>query len=304
MEIIVSNPTQAQPLPPIQWNYEEVKLWVENGLARYQGVVYDETQMAVAKKDRANLNKLVQAIDAKRKEMKAMYLKPYEEFETQAKELTAMVKKTSGEIDTQVKAFEDARRQEKRLEIEKLYAAMIGPLADLVPYSRLHETRWLNVSCSMGTVSEELGRKIDRITSGLKSIDTLNLAPDMEKTIKGVFLRNFDLAAALAERERIEKEQADLERFKAVQAAQREAENAATTKQTIEASDPKAFENLKPGDVVSFGGPGCVTAPEPQEPPIQLDFRVWVNKSQMNALREFLKSNGIKYGRVPTTNNR
>ena len=73
MEIQVLSPTQAHPLPPVQWNYEEVKQYVVDGLSRYKGVVYDDTQIALAKTDRANLNKLAAAIDAKRKEMKAMY---------------------------------------------------------------------------------------------------------------------------------------------------------------------------------------------------------------------------------------
>ena len=85
MEIVIHNPTQGQPLPPIQWNFPEVKQWVEDGLARYEGLTYDDTQMAEAKKDRANLNKLVQAIDEKRREMKRLYLQPYEGFEAQAK---------------------------------------------------------------------------------------------------------------------------------------------------------------------------------------------------------------------------
>ena len=69
MEIQILTPTQAQPLPPIQWNYQEVKQWISDGLTRYKGVVYTESQIAEAKKDRAQLNKLVQAIEVKRREM-------------------------------------------------------------------------------------------------------------------------------------------------------------------------------------------------------------------------------------------
>ena len=36
-----------------------------------------------------------------------------------------------------------------------------------------------------------------------------------------------------------------------------------------------------------------------EKPTIMLDFRVWVTRSQMLALREFLVSNGIKFGKVP-----
>ena len=87
MEIQIYNPTQTQPLPPIQWNYEAVKKWVEDGLKAYEGKVYTEDTVAQAKKDRATLNKLVDAIDGKRKEMKKLYLEPFEVFDGQAKGL-------------------------------------------------------------------------------------------------------------------------------------------------------------------------------------------------------------------------
>ena len=107
MQIEIYNPTQGQPLPTIQWNYPELKQWVEDGLQAYKGVVYTEDMITQAKKDRATLNKLVTAIDTKRKEMKALYLQPYESFEKEAKGLISMIKEVSGEIDAQVKGYEE-----------------------------------------------------------------------------------------------------------------------------------------------------------------------------------------------------
>ena len=101
MEIQIFNPTQAQPLPEISWNYAELKQQLEAGLANYKGLAYSDDQIGEAKKDRAKLNKLADAIDGKRKEMKALYLRPYEAFEAQAKELVGMVKATVREIDDQ-----------------------------------------------------------------------------------------------------------------------------------------------------------------------------------------------------------
>ena len=112
MQIEIYAPTQGQPLPPIEWNYPELKKWVEDGLAAYKGRVYTDDNIAMAKQDRANLNKLADAIDTKRKEMKAVYLEPYTEFEAQAKELTALVKAQADEIAAQIKAYDDFRKAE------------------------------------------------------------------------------------------------------------------------------------------------------------------------------------------------
>ena len=284
MEIQILTPTQAQPLPPIQWNYAEVKAWIEDGLARYKGVVYDETQIAEAKKDRANLNKLVQALDAKRKEMKAMYLAPYEEFEAQAKELIAMVKEQAAAIDTQVKAYDDRRREEKLEKIKaELYAPMIDGLGDLVPYEKLHEPRWLNVTCSVSTIGTEMAQKIERIVAGLEAIDKLDLDDALTEQAKTTFLKDFDLAAAIKQTERILQQRAALERLKADAEAQKAApaESCSAPKYTPPA--PVSAQERAPG-----AGEKIHT----------VIFRIHVTAAQLKGLGDYMRANNIKPERV------
>lgn len=327
MQIEIYAPNQGQPLPPVEWNFQEVKQWVQDGLKAYEGRVYTEDTIAQAKKDRATLNKLAEAIDTKRKEMKAKYLEPYEAFDRDTKELKAMIKDQVAEIDAQVKAQEKFKKDEKLEKIKaELYVPMIGKLAELVPYEKLHDPKWLNVSTSMSTISTELGGKIDRIISGLDAIVKLDYPADVKEVTRVSFLRNFRLDEAIAETEEAMK-------CREAQGRLREAEE---EPRVIYASDPDAFKNAKPGDIIRFGGPGCVSAasestqadvdrytPPNAEKPLQgqaesqetdkmihtesegevhtieIDFRVWVTRQQMAALKEFLNSNGIKFGRVP-----
>ena len=286
MEIQIYTPTQAQPLPPVEWNYEEVKRWLEDGLARYKGIVYDDTQIALAKTDRANLNKLVAAIDTKRKEMKALYLQPYAEFEAQAKTLVEMVKTQVAEIDAQVKAFDNFRREEKLAQIKaEIYAPMIDTLAELVPYERLHDPKWLNVTCSINTIGSEMAQKIERIVSGLDAIDKLALDEALTEQAKGVFLRSFDLAAAIGETERVMAERAKLERYTSAQQAQSAPPAAQTT------SD----ENTQPA-----AEQPTATAEQPaaDEKVYSVTFRIHVTKAQLDGLGAYMKANNIKPERV------
>lgn len=294
MELVVFSPTQAQPLPPVEWNYPELKKWIEDGLAKYKGVVYDETQIAEAKRDRASLRKLAEVIDSKRREMKTLYLQPYMEFEAQAKELVAMIKQQADEIDAQVKAYDDFRKQEKLEKIKaELYTPMIDGLGDLVPYEKLHESRWLNVSCSVSTIGTEMAQKIERIISGLEAIDKLDLDDALTEQTKAIFLKDFDLAAAIKETERILEQRAALEKLR----ADAEARKAAATEKP---SAPKYTPAEPSTSVVEHPAADVGQSAIHTEDPIQLDFRVWVTKQQMAALREFLQTNRIKYGRVPT----
>ena len=218
--------------------------------------------------------------------MKATYLRPYEEFEAQAKELTAMVKATADAIAAQIKAYDDFRKQEKQAELVKLYEVMIGNLADLVPYERLHNPKWLNVTFSMGAASDELGRKIDNIFAGLASIDKLGLAPDIAEQVKGVFLRKFDLADALAEKERVKKQREALARFN----TQQEARRAAVREERHE-PEYTPTEAEKPA-MTRFSDDNTA------EPIHTVVFRVRVTKSKLDLLGRFMRENGIRPERV------
>ena len=286
MEIEIYSPTNGQPLPAVKWNYPEVKAWLEDGLAAYKGRVYTEDTITQAKKDRANLNKLADAIAAKRREMKATYLHPYEEFDGQAKELERMVKAQSAEIDAQVKAYDNARKEEKRAKIVELYEALIGKLAGLGPYDRLHDPKWLNITTSMTTITEELGRKIDRIAAGLASIDTLGLDADIAQQVKSVFLKDFDLAAALTEKDRIIRQREELARLTAAL----EAESAAqTAQQGARGYTTAPTENT--ATALQRGDSGM-------EKMHVITFRVRVTASQLQGLGDYMKANGIRPERV------
>lgn len=279
MQIEIYNPAQGEPLPPVKWNYEELKGQLVAALESYKGRIYTEETISEAKKDRASLNKLASAIDTRRKEMKARYLAPYEEFEAQAVELTGLVKQQAAEIDAQVKAFDEARRAEKQEHIRTMYAAVMGDLAALVPYERLHNPKWLNVTTSMNAIEAEIIEKAENIRAAMASIDALGLADDMAAQVKHVYLERLDLAAALAERDRIERERQALAAYEA------------TTK-----GEPE-----KPAEQQTVAQP-----PEPAEKPTTavpamytVDFRVWATAEQLAALKTFLVDNGVKYGKVP-----
>ena len=287
MQIEIYTPTQGQPLPPVEWNYEAVKQWVSDGLAAYEGRVYTEDTVAEAKRDRANLNKLSKAIEDKRKELKSVYLTPYNSFEAQAKELVAMIKKQSDAIDAQIKTYDRQRREEKLEHIKtELYAPMIGDLAEAIPYEKLHDPKWLNVTVSMTAVSEALAAKIESIRSGFAALHKLDVPPDVLHQIHAEFAKNFDLAEAIAAKDRILAERETMMLY----ARHLEAQNA-----TIAAQDSGSMEQHPPAEK-----PAEVRkTAHGDEPVMQLDFRAWVTRSQMLALREFLVNNGIKFGKVP-----
>lgn len=280
MQIEIYTPAQGEPLPPVRWNYEELKEQLVAALENYKGRIYTEATISEAKKDRAGLNKLAAAIDTRRKEMKARYLAPYGEFERQAMELTGLIKQQAAEIDAQVKAFDEARRAEKQEHIRTMYAAVMGDLAALVPYERLHNPRWLNVTSSMSSIEAEVVERAEKIRASLASIDSLGLDTDLIAQVKHVYLERLDLAAAMNEKERIQREREAMAAYEAARKAE--------TEKHVE-QQPEPQPAAQPAKETTLAAPAMYA----------VDFRVWATAEQLAALKAFLVSNGIKYGKIP-----
>ena len=278
MQLEIYTPADGQTLPPVEWNFADLKEWLGDGLSKYKGRVYDESQIKEAKKDAADLRKLAAAIDGKRKEMKGRYLEPYTAFEAQAKELTGMIDDQVSEINAQINAFDEARKAEKLEHIKCQYSEIMGKqLADLVPYEKIHDKRWLNVTVSMSSICTEIAEKAESVQSALASIDALGLPDDMTAQIKGVYLDKLDLSAALAEKARIEHKQQVLKNYQAAQEKAAEAPQSAPHEALGYATDE---------------APDLLT----------VDFRIHATREQLAALKAFLIESKIKYGPVPHKN--
>lgn len=281
MQLEIYSPAEGQPLTPVSWNFPELKRWLEDGLAAYKGRVYDENQIREAKKDAANLRKLAAAIDGKRKEMKARYLEPYAAFEAQAKELTGMIDTQVAEIAAQITAFDEARKAEKLEHIKLLYKEIMGDLSELVPYEKLHSKRWLNATTTMSAIEGDIIEKAESIRAALTSIDALGLPDDMAGQVKAVYLDKLDLAAALAEKERIEHKQKALADYEA--RMQQEAQCKA---------DERPAPQEVPREALGYA--------EDEAPDlITVDFRIRATREQLADLKSFLVGRGIKYSPVP-----
>lgn len=187
-----------------------------------------------AKNDRAELNNLVKAIDERRKKVKEVINQPYAEFEKELKEITDLIKKQSAEIDEQVKAFETAEKEEKRAKIMEAYEKAVGNLAEILPFSKVFDQRYLNKTCKLESAIADVQKKIEQVKTDLETIESV--CGKYKLNAKDIYVRTLDLSKAMAEEkrlkdleekleaERIQKEKAAEERRKAEEARKAEAE--------------------------------------------------------------------------------
>lgn len=205
MEFRLINPTEDGFLRRIQWNKEELEAAVRAKIAGYENVVYTEENIKAAKNDRAELNKLIKAIEERRKQVKNIINEPYAVFEAELKEITALINEPVALIDQQVKAFEEKQKEEKKAAIKATYDENIGDLAEVLPFEKIFDSRYLNQTYKLATAQKEIVDKIDTVKTDLETIDSLD--SKYKLNAKDVYIKTLDLSKALAENKRL----ADLE---------------------------------------------------------------------------------------------
>lgn len=267
----------------IKFNYEELKGGLQESLKKYQNLVYTSQNIKEAKDDRATLNALKKSLNDEKIKIKKEFEVPYKDFEDKIKELIELVDKPASEIDKQVKIFEEAEKAKKRESIENIYAENIGSYADLIPLQQIYDSRWENKTYKETDIKKEIQDIVKKADSDIKVITELK--SEFEFQIKDTYFRTLDLGQALVEKQRLEKQKELLTTIK---------------QQQVEVKvDP--INNIDSVDSVRYAV-GIDNSNEEstsvEEKMISVAFRVECTESQLKALGEFMKANGIKYGRA------
>ena len=243
MEFKLINPTEDGFLKEIRWNKEELDAAVRKKIADYENVVYTEDNIKQAKTDRAELNKLSNAIDERRKEVKKIINAPYAVFESEVKEIRELIQKPIATIDRQVKVFEDRQKEEKKKSIRATYDEVIGDLSAVLPFEKVFDSRYLNQTYKLATAQDEIRKKIDKVRTDLDTID--GLESKFKLNAKDVYIKTFDLSKALAENKRLSDLEAKLEadkRRKAEEEAERQRREEERRKAAQEEAERKRRE--------------------------------------------------------------
>lgn len=168
MELKIYNPRVDGFLKSIDWNFDELKEEITKKSSDYLNLVYSSDQIKDAKQDRANLRKLVTALENKRKEIKKEIMVPYDDFAEKEKELVGIINEAITNIDTQVKGYEEGLRSEKLAKVKEIYKECIGDLDRTVPFEKIFKDSWLNASTTLKSVKEEITAIHDKIDGDLK----------------------------------------------------------------------------------------------------------------------------------------
>lgn len=289
MELKIYNPQEDGFLKSIDWNFEDLKAEITQKSNEYMNLVYSDDQIKEAKKDRAALNKLISALEAKRKEIKKQVMIPYEDFEKKEKELVSIIRQAVDNIDGQIKGYEEGLRQEKLKKVKEIYKEAIGDLDRTVPLERIFKDSWLNASTTLKSIKEEIAAIYAKVDADLKVINKESSTYGYE--MKEEYLKTFDLSAAMAKKQELEetaRKKALFEEQKQKEAEERE------RKLREEAGRPAAAEIMPaPMDEPAAAAPELVS-PAAAEAPVVRRKRVVIaitaNENQFGYLNQVLST--------------
>lgn len=290
LALIMETPVEKLVPALLKWNNTELLEAVTETLKQYEGVTYTDKQIAVAKADKAQLNAFIKALNDERIRIGKVYTAPLDKFKGEVDEVIAKVKEVVSQISDQLDEYELVRQQKKEAEIHAYFDSASGDFADLIPYERIRNPKWLNATAKQKAIEAEIDKIFDDARAAMAAIEALH--SEDEPLIKAYYFRTLDLGAALMENDRLKQERIRVAELKARQEAEAQA-RAEAEKAAAEASFQADMENA-----VAEHTEKELQAEKREPEVIKLDFRVEATLEQLKALRTFLVENNIRYSKI------
>lgn len=286
MELMFYDPKEVQALPEIKWNYEEIKQYALDKAAEYKSIAYTDADVAAMKKDRADINRFIVALDNERKNKKKQYMEPYTVFEQQVKDALQPLKEAESYIKKGLDEIEQQYRDAKTEKMREYYEKHAGDLKELVPFTKTIREEYYKRAFTDKKLEQGYLDFFARIREELSTLDELPERFRDKAAMK--YMESFSISDALREGKRLE----DLENLMRERKRKQEEQNlrndevVAPTAMHPSTEQPKK-EQKQPEQ-----------ASDQPEEVMHLDFRVWVTREQAMGLKQYLIDNNIKFGKV------
>lgn len=252
--------------PKFECNFDALEAEIKEVALQYEGLIYTDDQIKIAKTDVAELRKFSKAMNDERIAIKKKYLKPYEEFEAKVKELDGIIQKPIALIDGQVKEYEEKCKAEKLQAIHNYWNERCELDIELV-----FDKKWLNASTSMKSVEKDIDDLIKQIQIDLTTLSNL---PEFGFEATEVYKSTLDITQAISEGQRL----AEIQKRK---------QEAKDKVKDFDVPEELPFDDLEAQDnfIPNFDG----------NQPIWRTYKIELTTNQKLILDQFLQTTNIRY---------
>lgn len=265
----------------IEANFAECEAALTEMMEPYKTMVVTADGIAAAKNDRASIRKVAGRIDEMRKTVKKAYSEPLKAFEDKCKALIGICDEGAANLDGQIKTFEDREKADKIAALHEEYLKLADEETLIYrPWESVVNPKWANKGYSADDAREEIEAAI---FYSKKDIETIReMGGEDTAYLLDIYKQTRELTAVV-------RKASELKTMREREAARkREAEEAA-------ARAKERFEQV----ATTAHAPIVEARDEPKdEPLVTVSFKVTCTKAQLTALGDYMKRNGIKYGRA------
>lgn len=299
LSLVIKNQQAIAGIRHIDWNKDELIERVRAVTAKYKGLVYTDDDITNARTDRAELNAIKNSISDSRIQVKKFVMAPYDQFEAEVAEVTNLIIEAVKPIDEAIKTHDENQKADKKKQLVAYFDSIIGDLAESVTFERVFDPKMVNASTSMKKAKEGIADGVQQIMTNIETINTVVSEPYRSFAVAN-YLQTMKLAGSMKLAQRMEQE----DRRKAELAA---APAPAPSAPAVEPPKPAAPVQPapQPSSFIAAAEKAAATTPAPAPAPAEspeklyaMSFRAIGTKEQLMALRQYMKDNHIKYGKV------
>ena len=258
-------------LPQILSNVQEIKVWAEEQTRLDRSLILQtDEDFDNGRKRCATINKVIQSIEAKRKDVKKAYNEPYEIFEKSLKEVTAVLTEAKDNLWGQITQAENEAKARKEAEY-RTYFERAG--LKFRTWAQVFDKKWLNKGKDDKTVYAEIDEIVRKCNEEVSAIQSLN--SEFITALLQYYADGHTLGDTITYNTRLGEQKRLVE--------QRKAQEQANTPPAPQTAKNDNYARVEPIE----------------EEIVTIDFRVQCTSTQLQTLGQFMRQHGIKYGKVP-----
>ncbi len=283
---MVSNLIVVKQLPVIEEQLKGVKAKVETRVQNALALACTEETRSKVKAERSALNKEFAAFEARRKEVRASIMAPYETFEAVYKECVGnSYQKADAILKSRIDEVENGVKQQKAAEVSAYfeeYRASLGIPQDFIKLSDAKIT--ITLSESLKSLKSKVQTFLNQIASDLVAIESQEYRDEILVEYKQRLNLSEAITAVSQHMMSVKQERQRREQAIAQSAVRVEAEN-------------KVKEVVKESSYVAPPVVATPSEPEAEIPPktYSTSFRVIGTIDEIRALKNFLIEGGYTY---------
>ncbi|NGM16976.1 DUF1351 domain-containing protein [Eggerthellaceae bacterium zg-893] len=199
----------------ISANFDALEARVDGILSRYDGwepSADSGGDLEAIKCEKRLLKDLYDQIEVRRKAAKNEAMAPINAMDARASGIAGKVKAVRDRLVAVEKEAEDWRKGEKKALLREHYEAFAGAIAELVPYDKIHDERWLNKGVPMPKAEEELEARVEAVAEGWERIKGKGL--EFQDAAEARFFETLDCAGAVEWAEKLARDRRKIEELK------------------------------------------------------------------------------------------